>query len=182
MENLVQDLRYGVRMLLQKPAFTFVVVLALAVGIGANSAIFSVVNAVLLRPLPYSDPERLVMIWMDNSRINIAEDWHSFPNYTDYRDHNEVLESIAAFNDRSFNITGSGEPERVQGAWVTGSLLPLLGVAPALGRNFSSEEEQPGKDQVVIIGHGLWKRRFGGDPNILGQTIMLNGNPRTVIA
>src|SRR5687768_5884594 len=181
MENLVQDLRYGVRMLLQKPAFTFVVVLALAVGIGANSAIFSVVNAVLLRPLPYADPERLVMIWMDNSRINIAEDWHSFPNYTDYRDHNEVLESIAAFNNRSFNITGSGEPERVQGAWMTGSLLPLLGVAPALGRNFSSEEEQPGKDQVVIIGHGLWKRRFGGDPNILEQTIMLNGNPRTVI-
>ena len=181
MENLVQDLRYGVRMLLQKPAFTFVVVLALAVGIGANSAIFSVVNAVLLRPLPYADPERLVMIWMDNSRINIAEDWHSFPNYTDYRDHNEVLESIAAFNNRSFNITGSGEPERVQGAWMTGSLLPLLGVAPALGRNFSSEEEQPGKDQVVIIGHGLWQRRFGGDPNILEQTIMLNGSPRTVI-
>lgn len=181
MENLVQDLRYGVRMLLQKPAFTFVVVLALAVGIGANSAIFSVVNAVLLRPLPYADPERLVMIWMDNSRINIAEDWHSFPNYTDYRDHNEVLESIAAFNNRAFNITGSGEPERVQGAWMTGSLLPLLGVSPALGRNFSSEEEQPGKDQVVIIGHGLWKRRFGGDPNILEQTIMLNGNPRTVI-
>ena len=181
MENLVQDLRYGVRMLLQKPAFTFVVVLALAVGIGANSAIFSVVNAVLLRPLPYADPERLVMIWMDNSRINIAEDWHSFPNYTDYRDHNEVLELIAAFNNRSFNITGSGEPERVQGAWMTTSLLPLLGVAPALGRNFSSEEEQPGKDQVVIIGHGLWQRRFGGDPNILEQTIMLNGNPRTVI-
>ena len=181
MENLVQDLRYGVRMLLQKPAFTFVVVLALAVGIGANSAIFSVVNAVLLRPLPYADPERLVMIWMDNRRINIAEDWHSFPNYTDYRDQNEVLESIAAFNNRSFNITGSGEPERVQGAWMTSSLLPLLGVAPALGRNFSPEEEQPGKDQVVIIGHGLWQRRFGGDPNILEQTIMLNGNPRTVI-
>jgi len=181
METLAQDLRYGVRMLLQKPAFTFVVVLALAVGIGANSAIFSVVNAVLLRPLPYADPERLVMIWMDNSRINVAEDWHSFPNYTDYRDHNEVLESIAAFNNRSFNITGSGEPERVQGAWMTGGLLPLLGVNPALGRGFSSEEEQPGKDQVVIIGHGLWQRRFGGDPNILDQPIMLNGSPRTVI-
>ncbi len=181
METLVQDLRYGVRMLLQKPAFTFVVVLALAVGIGANSAIFSVVNAVLLRPLPYADPERLVMVWMDNSRINVAEDWHSYPNYTDYRDHNEVLESMAAFNNRSFNITGSGEPERVQGAWMTGSLLPLLGVNPVLGRNFSPDEEQPGKDQVVIIGHGLWQRRFGGDPNIVGQTVMLNGNPRTVI-
>ncbi|HYP29319.1 MAG TPA: ABC transporter permease [Blastocatellia bacterium] len=181
METLMQDLRYGVRMLLQKPAFTVVVVLALAVGIGANSAIFSVVNAVLLRPLPYADPDRLVMIWMDNSRINIAEDWHSFPNYTDYRDHNEVLESIAAFNNRSFNITGSGEPERVQGAWMTGSLLPLLGVSPALGRNFSPEEEQPGKDQVVILGHGLWQRRFGGDRNIVGQSIQLNGAPRTVI-
>ncbi|HVF89336.1 MAG TPA: ABC transporter permease [Blastocatellia bacterium] len=181
METLVQDLRYGARMLLQKPAFTLVVVVALAVGIGANSAIFSVVNAVLLRPLPYADPERLVMIWMDNSRINVAEDWHSFPNYTDYRDQNEVLESIAAFNNRSFNITGSGEPERVEGAWMTGSLLPMLGVSPALGRNFSPEEEQPGKDQIVIIGHGLWQRRFGGDPNILGQSIMLNGSPRTVI-
>ena len=181
METLVQDLRYGARMLLQKPAFTFVVVLALAVGIGANSAIFSVVNAVLLRPLPYADPERLVMIWMDNSRINVAEDWHSFPNYTDYRDHNEVLESIAAFNNRSFSITGSGEPERVQAAWMTASLIPLLGVSPALGRNFSPEEEQPGKDQVVILGHGLWQRRFGGDANIVGQSIMLNGNPRTVI-
>ena len=181
METLVQDLRYAIRMLLKKPSFTAIVVLALAIGIGANTAIFSVVNAILLRPPPYKHPDRLSMIWMDNPKLGVAEDWHSYPNYMDYKEQNQVFEDMAAFNDRSFNLTGTGDPVRVVGVWATASLFSVLGVEPALGRAFTAEEEEPGKDLVVILSNGLWQRRFGGDPGIVGQPINMNGVNRTVL-
>jgi len=181
MEILLQDLRYGIRMLLAKPSFTVIVVLALAIGIGANTAIFSVVNAILLRPLPYKNAERISMIWMDNPKLGVAQDWHSYPNYVDYKQQNDSYEDMAAFNDRSFNLTGTGDPVRVVGVWATASLFSVLGVDPALGNTFTEAEEEPGKDRVVVLSHGLWQRRFGGDPGIVGQSINMNGVDRTVL-
>jgi putative ABC transport system permease protein len=181
METVLQDLRYAIRASLKKPAFIVIVVLALALGIGANTAIFSVVNAILLRPLPFKNPDRIVMVWMNNHKLGVDQDWHSYPNYADYREQNSTFEDIAAFNDRSFNLTGTGEPVRVIGAWASANLFPVLGVDPVQGRTFADEEETPGKDMVAIISYGLWQRRFGGDPGIVGQPISLNGTDRTVI-
>jgi putative ABC transport system permease protein len=181
MQTLWQDLRYGSRMLFKYPGFTLVAALTLALGIGATTAIFSVVNAVVLRPLPYPEPDRLAMVWMNNTRINVAEDWHSWPNYVDYRDQNQVFESIAAFNNASFNLTGEGEPVRVVGAWGTANLFPTLGVNPILGRGFTVEEEEQGRGAVAVLGYGLWQRHFGGDPAVVGKTISLNGVSRQVI-
>jgi putative ABC transport system permease protein len=181
MNILWQDLRYSVRVLLKKPSFTAIAVLALAIGIGANSAIFSVVNAILLRPLPYRNFQRISRIWMDNPKLGVAEDWHSYPNYIDYKEQNQTFEDMAAFNDRTFNLTGTGDPVRVVGVWATASLLSVLGVEPALGRSFTEAEEEPGKDLVVVLSNGLWQSRFGGDPGIIGQAINMNGANRTVI-
>src|SRR5215471_8968802 len=141
MEALLRDIRFAKRMLLQKASVTTIIVLALALGIGASTAIFSVVNGILLRPLPYANPDRIVMVWMDNHRLGIDQDWHSYANYVDYRDQNQVFEQIAAFNDRTFNVTGTGEPERVMGAWSTASMFQVLGVQPLMGRTFTAEEE-----------------------------------------
>src|ERR1044071_9130671 len=140
METLLQDVRYALRMLVKKPSFTAIVVLALAIGIGANTAIFSVVNAILLRPLPYKNPDRIAMIWMNNPKLGVDQDWHSYPNYADYKEQNQVFEEMAAFNDRSFNLTGTGELVRVMGVWTTASLFPVLGVDPIKGRVISEEE------------------------------------------
>src|SRR5581483_1607341 len=181
METVLQDLRYALRASLNRPAFVIIVILALAIGIGANTAIFSVVNAILLRPLPYKNPDRIVMVWMSNGKLAIDQDWHSYPNYVDYRDQNSTFEEVAAFNDRSFNLTGNGEPVRVAGAWSTANLFAVMGVDPLQGRAFTVEEEEPGKDRVAVISHGLWQRRFGGDPNIVGQPINLNGVDRTIL-
>jgi putative ABC transport system permease protein len=181
MDTLLPDLRYAVRLLIKKPAFTVIVVAALALGIGANTAIFSVVNSILLRPLPYRDPSRLVMIWMNNKRMNVDEDIHSYPNYVDYRDQNQVFESMAAYSGVSLNLVGAAEPERVIGAAATASLFEVLGVEPQMGRVFTAEEEQIGRDKVVVLSYGLWRRRFGKDPNILGQNIQVSDVSRTVI-
>ena len=181
METFLQDMRYALRTLLKRPAFTVIVVLALALGIGANTAIFSVVNAILLRPLPYKNPDRIVMVWMDNHKLGVDQDWHSYPNYSDYRDQSSTFEDVAAFNDRSFNLTGTGDPVRVVGAWTTANLFQVLGVDPILGRAFSGEEETPGKDLVAVLSYGLWQRRFGSDPNVIGQPISLNGVDRTIV-
>ena len=181
METLIQDLRYSVRMLLKKLSFTAIAVLALAIGIGANTAIFSVVNAILLRPLPYKNFERISMIWMDNQKLGVAEDWHSYPNYADFKEQNQSYEDMAAFNGRSFNLTGAGDPVRIVGAWTTASLFSVLGVEPMLGQVFTEAEEEPGKDLVVVLSHGLWQRRFGSDPGIVGQPINMNGVNRTVL-
>jgi putative ABC transport system permease protein len=181
METLWQDLRYGLRMLRAKPGFTIVAVLALALGIGANTAIFSVVNAVILRPLPYPEPEQLAMVWLDNRRQGIRDDITSYPNFIDWRDQNHVFQGMAGMRTAAFTLTGVGEPEQLRGASVSINFFQLMGIGPAQGRGFTPEEETPGKDQVVVIGHGLWQRRFGADPKIIGQTLTLNGRPFTVI-
>src|SRR4030095_13104717 len=181
MENLIHDLRYALRMLIQKPAFAVVVVLALALGIGANTAIFSVVNSILLRPLPYREPSRLVMVWMNNKRMNVDQDIHSYANYLDYRDQNQVFESLAAYSGVSLNLVGVGEPERIIGSSATANLFDVLGVDPLMGRVFTPDEEQIGQHRVAVLSYGLWQRRFGKDPNIIGQQILWSDVNRTVI-
>jgi putative ABC transport system permease protein len=179
--DLSQDLRYGLRMLLKNPGFTLVAIIALALGIGANTAIFSVVNTVLLRPLPYKDPDRLAMVWEENSKQGFPRDTPATANYIDWRDQNHVFESMAAMNEVSFNLTGTGEPERIDGRFVSASLFQLLGVDPQFGRAFRPEEDRPGANHVVILSNGLWQRRFGSDPAIIGRTINLDAESFTVV-
>ena len=179
--DLLHDLRYAVRMQLKNPAFTIIAIIALALGIGANTAIFSVVNTVLLRPLPYKDPERLVMVWEDSSRHGYPRDTPAAANFVDWRDQNQVFEGMAAIADTSFNLTGSGEPERLEGRRVSANLFPLLGVEPQIGRVFDAGEDQPGAHRVILLSYALWQRRFGGDPNIVGQSLTINGDSHVVV-
>jgi putative ABC transport system permease protein len=179
--DLGQDVRYGLRVLLKNPGFTAVAVIALALGIGANSAIFSVVNTVLLRPLPFKDPERLVMVWEDSSKSGYPRDTPAAANYVDWRDQNRVFEGMAAIADQSFNLTGAGEPERLGGRLVSASIFGLLGVEPLLGRAFLPEEDSPGANKVVVLSHGLWQRRFASDRSIAGKQIVLNGESHTIV-
>jgi putative ABC transport system permease protein len=181
LETLWQDVRFGMRMLVKNPMFTAIAVVALALGIGANSAIFSVVNTILLRPLPYHDPERLVMVWEDDTKGGFPKDTPAAANFIDWREQNQVFEDMAAIASESFNLTGDGEPERIDGRRVSASLFPLLGVEPHLGRVFLPEEDQPGAHRVVLISHGLWQRRFGGEANIVGRSLTLNGESFTVV-
>jgi putative ABC transport system permease protein len=179
--DFVQDLRYAGRMQRKNPGFTIVAVIALALGIGANTAIFSVVNTVLLRPLPYKDPERLAMVWEDASKHGYPRDTPAAANYIDWRDQNTTFEGMAAIADESFNLTGAGDPERLEGRLVSANLFPLLGVEPQLGRPFTAPEDQPGSNRVVVLSYGLWQRRFGGDNSIVGKTLNLNGDTYTVV-
>jgi putative ABC transport system permease protein len=181
MNTLWQDLRYGARMLVKKPGFALVAVATLSLGIGANTAIFSVIHAVLLKPLPYPDAERLAWVWLDNRRERIPEDITSYPNFEDWRSQNKVFEGMAGVRDGRFNLTGVGEPEELRGASVSANFFALVGVGPARGRGFTSEEEQEGRDAVVVLSHGLWQRRFGGDPALIGQTISLSGRAHSVV-
>jgi predicted permease len=156
-------------------------VLTLALGIGANTAIFSVVNGVLLNPLPYKDAHRLVTIWGNLNREGLTRMTASVPEFNDYQERDRLFEHLAAYDWQSFNLTGDGNPERVIGARVTPSFFPVMGVAPALGRSFLDEEDHPGRDQVVMISHGLWQRRFAADPNIVGRVLTLSGRGFTVV-
>ncbi|HYW69521.1 MAG TPA: ABC transporter permease [Pyrinomonadaceae bacterium] len=184
-EELWQDLRYGVRMLLKNPGFTVIVVITLALGIGANSAIFSIVNSILLRRPPYKEPHRLMMVWTSMPQIESLEGTAQFPasaaDFIDWRNQNQTFEQIAAFRDQRFNLAGGGEPEFLDGVQATASLLPLLGVEPKLGRSFLTEDDQPGASRVVILSHGLWQRRFASDPQIIGQKLTLNDEAYTVV-
>ncbi|HVF27964.1 MAG TPA: ABC transporter permease, partial [Pyrinomonadaceae bacterium] len=181
MGTLWQDLRYGARMLLKKPGFTFVAVITLALGIGANTAIFSVVNAVLLRPLPYPQPQQLVWIWETNPKNDIKEEPASVPNFADWRSQNGSFSEMAAFSGTAPVLTDAGEPERLPGTAVTANFFAAVGVGPALGRGFVDEENTPGKNRVVILSHGLWQRRFNADPKTIGGKITLNGNSYEVV-
>jgi putative ABC transport system permease protein len=179
--DLWQDLQYGLRAHLKKPSFSLLAVLTLALGIGANSTIFSFVNGILIRPLPFKAPDALVMLDETAPKRNIDSMGVSFPNFVDWRQRNHVFEDVAAYDDRSFTLTDGGEPEQLAGGRLSQGLLEILGVAPMLGRTFASAEDSPGGNPVVILGHGLWQRRFSGDPNIIGKTVMINSASRTVI-
>ena len=177
---LLKDVRYGVRMLVRNPGFTVVAVIALALGIGANAAIFSVVNGVLLRPLPFKDPDRLMMI--RETKLPQFPEFSVAPgNFLDWKKQATVFERLVAFRGSSFNLIGTSDPERLRGLSVTDGFFPMLGAEPQLGRDFLSEEDQPGHSNVVILSHGFWQRRFGGDPKILSQAITLDGQSYTVV-
>src|SRR6267378_7101948 len=176
---MIADLRYALRMLAKSPAFTFVAILTLALAIGANSAIFSVVNAVLLRPLPYPHSEQLVRVFGKQPQLDLAPS--SPANFLEWREENQVFERIGTYVGQGFNLLGGDKPERVIGARVSADLLQLLGVQPALGRFFTNDEDQEGRGQVVILGHDFWRNRFAGDPNAVGQTITLNDKPYTIV-
>src|SRR5262245_50659585 len=180
MQTLWQDLRFGFRTLTRKPGFTIVAVIALALGIGANTAIFSVVNSVLLRPLAYQDPEALVVINHDYPKINLKASVSAI-GYTHYRDNAKSFESVVAMTGGGFNLTGGGDPEQVNGSRITYNFFSALGAEARLGRVFLPEEDQPGRNKVVVLSHGFWQRRFGGDPGIVNKTIMLNDESYTVV-
>ena len=179
MGTVFQDLKFGLRTLAKNPGFTAVALLTLALGIGANTAIFSVVNGVLLRPLPYAEPGRLMLVY-ERSR-EFSQMSVSYPNFLDWRRENHSFTDMAAYRGDDFNFTGSGQPEHLGGEFVSASLLPVLGVNPLLGRNFLPQEDQQGASGVVMLTYGLWKRRFGADPNILGNTMTLNARNYKVI-
>ncbi|MCM3901009.1 MAG: ABC transporter permease [Pyrinomonadaceae bacterium] len=178
MNTLLQDLRYGARMLIKNPGVTAVAVVTLALGIGANTAIFSVVNAVMLRPLPYRNPDRLVSLW---ERVPEYGRWRVTPaNFLDWKTQSTSFEEMAAFGASTMTLTGGGEPEQMLGTRASAGYFAVVGVEPILGRSFLAEEHEPGKGQVVILGHAFWQRRFGGDPNIINKTITLDGTSYTV--
>ena len=181
METLLKDLRYGARGLWKRPGFTVVAVLTLALGIGANTAIFSVVNAVLLRPLQFRDPERLAIIWEDATFAGFPRNTPAPANYVDWKTQTQSFDDVAASHESTFNLTGNGDPERVAAYSVTANFFPLLGVAPELGRVFLPEEDRPGANKVVMLSHGLWQGRYGGDPQIINRDIQLDGEKYTVV-
>jgi ABC-type lipoprotein release transport system permease subunit len=181
MDTLRQDIRFAWRTFRKNPAFTVVAVLTLALGIGANTAIFSVVNAVLIRSLPYEQPESLVVLWGNVQRTVVERRGTSFPDYTDWRAQNRSFEDLAAYSDATFTLTSGDEPERIGAEEVTPSYLRLLRVQPIAGRLFTEEEGKPGAALTAILGHGLWTRRFGGNPDIVGTTVSLSGRSFTVI-
>lgn len=181
MNTLWQDLRYAIRMLIKNPGFTAVAVLTLALGIGANTAIFSVVNSVLLRPLPFPHSDQLVRVFQTLPPEGITNAGVSYPNFTDWSQQTHAFEQIAASRFSTFAVTGHGEPFYINGEAVTSSLFPLLSVKPLSGRAFSSEDEKADADSVALLSEGLWRDRFGGDPTLVGRTIILDKQPFTVV-
>src|SRR5690349_21377656 len=181
MNTLWQDLRYALRMLRKHPGFTVIAVITLALGIGANTAIFSVINAVLLRPLPFAEPERLVNLWETRPQRGTLQNSASYPNFADWRDQNSVFEYVVAYNSNDYVLTGDDNPVRLQGAVVSADLFPLLGAQPFTGRVFRPEDDKNGAPSTVILSYKLWKQRFNADRNIVGASLTLNSNSYTVI-
>lgn len=181
LDQLVQDIRLSMRLLRKNPAFVLFAVLALALGLGANEAIFSVVDSVLLRPLPFRHADRLVEVWEDSSHIGFPMDTPAPANYADWKRRNHVFSDMAALKGDLYALTGVGTPEQIEGSPVTANLFPLLGVSPILGRDFSAQEDQSGGAKVALIGYGLWQRRFGGDRGVVGRQIWLNGEKYQIV-
>ncbi len=183
LDVLAQDVRFGIRVLIKNPGFTLVAVLALALGIGANTAMFSIVNSVLLRPLPYAQPDRLVKVWTRFTNIGQPNDqnWVSAPEFRDITELNKSLSDLAAFTSVNFNVTSNGTANRVLGAQVSSSFFSILGVNAERGRVFAKEEAEKGHDNVLLLSHGVWERRFGANPLIVGRQIIANGQPFTVV-
>jgi putative ABC transport system permease protein len=173
--------QYASRRLRRSPGFSAIALLTFAVGIGVNTAVFSVFNGVLLRPLPYPDADRITMMWLDNRAQGIKEDISSYPNYRTWREQSTSFEHVAAFTQSDFTLTGVDDPERIAGAQTTASFFAVTGLRPVLGRFFDESHETQGNDGVVVLSHGLWQRKFGGAADILGKTMTLNGNPHEVI-
>src|SRR5215216_982196 len=179
LEDLSQDLRYALRGLRKHRGFTAVAVITLALGIGANTAIFTVINTVLLRPLPFENPDQIVVL---TETIGDRLAGVSYQNFVDWRNQTTVFENVMALRPReSFNLTGTGESERLQGRLVSANFLATLGIKPIRGRDFLAEEDQPSATPVVLISHALWQRRFGADENFVGKQLTLNGNQFTVV-
>jgi putative ABC transport system permease protein len=181
MDAFLNDIRYAIRNLIKRPGFTLIAVLTLAIGIGANSAMFSAIYALLMKPLAFPEIDRTVAIWEKNRINGRVHDEVTVGNYLDWRDHSQSFEQLALYRWWSANLTGIEPPERIQGYLVTANFIDATGLKPIMGRNFTAEENQPGKDRVAIITHSLWQRLYGGDPNIVNKTITLNGISRTVI-
>ena len=181
MNTIWQDLSLGARMLLKRPGFTLTAALTLALGIGATTAMFSVVNGVLIRRLPYGDEARVVVLWQNNLKNGVEREETSPANFFDWRDRAQSLDIVSAAEPFAFNLSGTGEPETFRSLIVTAGFFDALHVLPLYGRTFLPEEYEPGKGQVIVIGYGLWQRRFGGDPNLVGRQLTLNGQPHTVI-
>jgi len=181
MQYLIQDIRYGLRTSLRTPGAAAVALVALSLGIGANSAVFSVVNAVLIRPLPYKDPARLVVVWENKLSKGMRQEPVSAADYRDFQEQNQVFEQIGAFQTQSSVLTGRELPERVEAAVVSPSIFQLLGMKPALGRSFANDEDQPAKNSVLILSDSLWRRRFGGDPKALGLPVRVDSKNYTII-
>ena len=181
MNKLILDLRFGLRILLKQPAFTLVAVITLALGIGANTAIFSLVNSILLRPLPFREPDRLVRMLQASPKLGLTS-WNvSQADFAAYREENRTFESIAIYNTTATNLTGAGEPERLPIATVTADFFKVFGVNPLLGRTFAEGEDVKGRNQVCVISHAFWQRRFGGDPSVVGRTLSLNNTPTQIV-
>src|SRR2546421_3812611 len=181
MQGLIQDLRYGIRMLLKSPAVTAVSVIALTLGIGANTAIFSVVHAVLLRSLPYAEGDRLAIVWENRkSGKGNPQNVINLGNFFDWKEQNSVFSDMAAFFDRNVNLTGDGQPEEVPSQIATPNLFSLLGLTAIKGRTFLPDDGKTDQ-RVVVISYDLWQRRFGGDSNIIGRKIILNNQPNEII-
>ncbi len=181
MERLWQDMKYGARMLVKSPGFTIVAVLTLALGIGANTAIFTVVNAVLLRAQPFDQPERLAMVWEHNKGRGRPMNVISPANFLDWREQNSVFQDMAAFIDTTANLTNVEDPEEMRVTYATVNYFDVLGVKPRVGRTFAPEDDRDGQSSVIVLSHGFWQRRMGSDPSAIGKQIHLNGLPRTII-
>src|SRR5258708_4316985 len=181
MNTLLQDIRYGIRGLAKHPVLTIIAIVTLGLGIGANSAIFSTINALLLKPLPFSDPERIVAVWEKAPSRGIERNEVALANYLDWNAQSQAFAHLGFYRWWSTNLTGSDSPERVQGFQVTTNFLDIVGVKPMLGHGFSADQNQPGKDAVALLTYSLWQRRFGADPNIINKPISTNGVTRTVI-
>src|SRR5580765_4494340 len=177
-----QDIRYGGRLMRRTPAFAAAAIVTIALGIGATTAMFSVVYSVVLRPLPYRDPDRLVNLWSTAIKRGLPRANVGMANVYDWKARNHVFEDIATLRAvANFNLTGQGEPERLNGSRVSANLFPVLGVTPLIGRTFTEDEDEIGHEQVAILSYGLWRRRFGGDASVIGRTILLNGEPHTIV-
>src|SRR5262252_8667861 len=173
------DLRYAIRVLAARPAFSLVAILTLALGIGANTAIFTVVDAVLLRPLPYRDPSGLMLLVEHTSQFQTLTT--SWQNYGDWRDESRSFDTVAAVRSLTMTLTGDGEPDRVPAKMVTATLLPMLGVSPALGRTFAAADDRPGAAGVALVSDALWHRRFGGATDVVGRAVTLDNQSYTIV-
>ncbi len=183
MDSLVRDARLALRSLSRRPGFSLVVIFTLALGIGATTAIFSVVNAVLLTPLPFADPGALVMVWENDRQTGTERESSSVPDYYDFRQRSRSFTDLAAFSRGEMNLARvDGEPVRAAAAAVTHNLTALLGVSPTLGRAISEAEDRPGGERVTLLADGFWRRSYGADPGVLGRTLVLDDEPYTVVA